>query len=132
MRSLILAALLAIAPALAWGQSVHSDGGIDMSAHDPDVSGAMSGSIDGRYHDPVARANGNDDEAPLDVQRYIQSYIEQHNLSGDIGAVSQGGTVPNGTPIHRVPGYPQWGFALAGGQRVIVNRQTGEVVGTVR
>lgn len=118
MRRIVFAALFALTPAFAWGQ-----------AHDPDVSGA----IDARIHDPVARANGNDDEAPLDVQRYVDRQNERETSARrDIGAVSQGDTVPNGTPLRRVPGYPQWGYATAGGQTVIVNRQSGEVVGAAR
>jgi hypothetical protein len=118
MRRIVLAALFVLAPALGWG-----------GAYGADVSGA----IDARIHDPVARANGNDDEAPLDVQRYVDRQ-NQLNTSArrDIGPVNQGDTVPNGTPLHRVPAYPQWGYTNAGEQTIIVNRQTGEVVGAAR
>jgi len=83
--------------------------------------------LDTRLHDPVAEANGNAYDPPLDVRRYVES----HGRGGGEGSAELGAELPEGARVRSVPGYPQWGYSVLDGQRVIVNRQTGTVSGFV-
>ena len=103
MRMMILAMLLAMLPAPVFAQ------------------------LDTSVHDPVAEANGNAYDPPLDVRRYVES----HGRGGAEGPADIGDELPQGARVRSVPGYPQWGYSVLDGQRVIVNRQTGTVSGFV-
>jgi hypothetical protein len=128
MRIILLATVLALAPAAAFAQV---SGALNTSAGGS-ASGGVDTSVDtsagGAVHQPSI-GGSNPNEPPLDVRRYIESHPAAPATGG--GSLGAGDSLPNGATVREVPGYPQWGYSSNGGQDVIVNRSSGAVVDTV-
>jgi hypothetical protein len=125
--TIIVAAVLAIAPALAAAQSVDASGRIDTSARGRDASGAINSRIDTRVSGALNRSKS--DEPPLDVRRYVKTHQAAPGVAGSPGV---GDTLNPNSPVRTVPGYPQWGYANSGNGNVIVHTDSGEVTDVVR
>ena len=122
---IIVAAVVAVAPALAAAQMV--DGRIETSARGRDASGAINSRIDTRALGPLSRSKN--EEPPLDVRRYVKTHQAAPPVAG---APNVGDTLNPNSPVRSVPGYPQWGYANSGNGDVIVHKDSGEVSDVVR
>jgi len=119
---IVLATGLTLAPALAAAQSVDASGRIDTSG-----GGSVNSRIDTRASGALGRAKN--DEAPLDVRRYVQTHPAAPGVAGSPGV---GDTLTPNTAVRTVPGYPQWGYTSSGNGHAIVDRDNGAVTDVIR
>jgi len=127
MRAILFATALIFIPTAGFAQAV--GGRIDTSAgraaSGPVDTSASSG-INTRLPNRLIRPGT--EEPPPAVRDYVDSL--RGPRSG--GSLAVGDALPDSTQLQSIPGYPQWGTAVVGGERVIVNRNTGVVSGVAR